>query len=83
MIELYDILTLEDDNDYAVIKIANIDNDEYYLLNKVDEEEELVDDPIIVKKALVENEIGVIPISSDKEYEKVKKVFADMLFKEE
>ena len=39
-IELYDIITLDNDEEYTVLKILNDNNKKYYLLAPVDEEEE-------------------------------------------
>ena len=39
-IELYDIITLDNEEEYTVLKILNDNNKKYYLLAPVDEEEE-------------------------------------------
>ena len=38
-IELYDIITLDDDKDYSVTRIIDLENETYYLLTEVDNEE--------------------------------------------
>ena len=83
MIELYDILTLEDDLDYVVIGITSLNNESYYLLNRIDEEEELIDEPIIAKKTTIDGEDALKPITNDSEYNEVKDLFAKQLFNEE
>ena len=60
-IELYDIITLENDEEYTVLKILNDGDKKYYLLAWVDEDEEpdmenikIVEEKIIDEKTMIE-----------------------------
>ena len=83
MIELYDILTLENNKQYTVIKKLSYNNEEYYFLNEVDEDEELLDEQMIVKKIVIDGENGVAPIEDSKEFSEVKDIFINMLYHDE
>ncbi len=50
IIEKLDIITLEDDQDYVVVDILNHDDQEFYLLNLVDENENLLKGSKVMKK---------------------------------
>jgi len=80
MIELYDILTLENEKQYTVVKKLSYNDYEYYFLIEVDENEDLLEEQMIVKKVVVEGEVGVAPITDEEEFEKVKDIFIDMLY---
>jgi len=80
MIELYDILTLENDKDYTVVKHLPYDDDDYYFLIEVDKDEELLDDQMIVKKVEIDGKIGVAPIEDPEEFKKIKELFIEMLY---
>lgn len=80
MIELYDILTLENNKQYTVIKYLEYNDSEYYLLIEVDENEELLEEKLIVKKIEIDSEIGVAPIADPDEFSEVKEMFVNMLY---
>ena len=82
MIELYDILTLENNKNYTVVKHLPYNNEDYYFLIEVDEEEELLEDQMIVKKVSIDGEIGVAPIMDEKEFKEVKEIFINLLYQE-
>ena len=54
-IELYDIITLDNDEEYTVIKKINQNNKNYYLLAPVDEEEEPDFENIKIIEEIIEN----------------------------
>ena len=83
MIELYDILTLENNKDYTVVRHLPYNNEEYYFLVEVDKDEELLEEQMIVKKVVVDGEIGVAPIEDTEEFNEVKQIFIDMLYCDE
>ena len=83
MIELYDILTLENNKDYTVVRHLPYNNEEYYFLVEVDKDEELLEEQMIVKKGVVDGEIGVAPIEDTEEFNEVKQIFIDMLYCDE
>ena len=83
MIELYDILTLENNKEYTVVKILPYNNNEYYFLIEIDKDEELLDEQMIVKKVEVNGELGVALITDEKEFKEVKEIFINMLYQSE
>lgn len=83
MIELYDILTLENNKQYTVVKHLPYNNQDYYFLIEVDEDEELLDDQLIVKKVIIDGEIGVAPLTDELEFREVKEIFINMLYQSE
>jgi len=82
MIELYDILTLENDKKYTVLKYLPYNDQEYYFLVEVDDEEEILEEQLIVKKVLIDGEIAVAPIEDEKEFKEVKELFVNMLYQD-
>lgn len=83
MIELYDILTLENNKNYTVVKHLPYNDNEYYFLIEVDEEEELLDEQMIVKKVEIDGEVGVAPIENEEEFKEIKEIFINMLYQTE
>ena len=59
-IELYDIITLEDDTEYTALKMINKNEKKYCLLAPVDEEEELDMENIKIVELIKENNETVI-----------------------
>ena len=82
MIELYDILTLENNKKYTVVKYLPYNDNEYYFLLEVDDEEEILEDQLIVKKVEIDGEIGVAPIEDAQEFKEVKEMFINMLYQD-
>lgn len=82
MIELYDILTLENNKKYTVLKKLPYNEQEYYFLVEVDDEEEILEEQLIVKKVEIDGEIGVSPLE-DEEFKEVKEIFINMLYQDE
>ena len=78
MIELYDILTLENNKNYTVVKHLPYNDENYYFLIEVDEDEELLEDQMIVKKVCIDGEIGVAPILDEKEFKEIKEIFINI-----
>lgn len=83
MIELYDILTLENNKQYTVVKHLPYNNQDYYFLIEVDEDEELLDEQLIVKKVIIDGDIGVSPLTDELEFRKVKEIIINMLYQSE
>jgi flagellar biosynthesis component FlhA len=78
-IELYDILTLEDDKDYTVANMATYNDNEYLYLIEVDKEENLIlDNQIVVKRVFKEGEESVELLTDEKEKEEVNNIFLDL-----
>ena len=55
IIKVNDVLTMDDDKDYLVLKILDLSDGNYYLLSKL-EDDEMTDDAMIV----VENSDGTL-----------------------
>lgn len=83
MIELYDILTLENNKNYTVVKYLPYNEEEYYFLIEVDEAEEILDEQMIVKKVVIDGEIGVAPIEDEEEFKEIKEMFINMLYQDD
>lgn len=83
MIELYDILTLENNKKYVVVKELSYNNKDYYFLIEVSEEEDLLDEQMIVKKVFIDGEIGVAPITEETEFKEIKEIFINLLYQSE
>ena len=48
IVHVNDVLTLDDDNEYLVLKILDLPEGNFYLLSKLDEDEEMTDEVLIV-----------------------------------
>lgn len=80
--ELYDILTLEDDKDYMISAMTTYNNAEYLYLIEVDQDENIVDDnQKTVRRVIVEGEESVELVIDQDELAQVNSIFFD-LFKE-
>ena len=79
-IELYDIITLDNDEEYTVIKIFNENGKKYYLIAPVDDEEEPDVENIKIVKALEKNgEIEIEEIEDEKLLKRLAKEFFNSL----
>jgi hypothetical protein len=76
MIEKLDILTLDDNKKYTVIEILKYNNNDYLLLNEVDDNEELLEHRKIVKEIKNDDGIEVIEIEGNE-----LKIIADAINK--
>ena len=66
-IELYDIITLKDKTEYAVLKILENQGKKYLLLAPVDEEEEPDMEAIKIVEEVIENNKTMIQEEEDEE----------------
>ena len=80
--EQYDILTLDDGNDYVINKITNYNGKEYFLLIKVDKDENLLDEKLIVEKRLNGKDYVLATIDDDLVYQAVSAIFTKMLLED-
>jgi flagellar biosynthesis component FlhA len=80
-IELYDILTLEDDKDYTVANMATYNSNEYLYLIEVDKNENVIESNQKIVKRVLENGEESVSLLEDEEEKEVSKIFFD-LFKE-
>ena len=80
--EIYDILTLENDKDYTIANMVEYKDSTYLYLIEVDSNEEIIEDSqCIVKRIIKEGEEAVEKVTDNEEYKEVAKLFFD-LFKE-
>lgn len=82
-LELYDILTLEDDKDYTIANMATYNDSEYLYLVEVDKEENIIEDnQKIVRRVIKDGEDSVEIVTEKEELDAVTKIFFE-LFREE
>lgn len=82
-IELYDIITLRDNSEYAVLQMLYNEEDKYYLLAPVDEDEEPDMENIkIVKEIKIDNRIIITEEIEEKKLKELSKIFLNLLKKE-
>lgn len=85
-IEMYKILTIEDQNgkekDYTVANLAEYNDTTYLYLIEVDQDENLIEqNQMIARLVLKEGEEGIEPVTDPEELKEISKVFYE-LFKE-
>ena len=79
-IELYDIITLDNNEEYSVIKILEEEGKKYYLLAWVDEEEEPDLENIKIVEKVIENGKTLLEEIEDEELlKKLSKQFLQSL----
>lgn len=82
-VELYDILTLEDDKSYTIANMLEHENKTYLYLIEVNEEEDLIEEnQLIVQRVIKNGEDSVMKIEDEEEYKTIAKLFFK-LFKTE
>lgn len=62
IIQVNDVLTLDNDSEYVVLKILDLEEDHYYLLSKL-EDDEVTDEVLIV----AENDDNTLSLVEDEE----------------
>ena len=78
--EELDIITLDNENAYCILKKIEYDYDTYFLLNEVDKDENLLSNQIIMKCL---NEKEMVVVSENEEFNKIKDIFISLLINEE
>lgn len=78
-IELYDIITLEDNTEYTVLKMLLEENRQYCLLAPVDEEEEPDVEHIKIVELKEENNKPIIKETTEETTKKMARKFLDSL----
>ena len=79
-IELYDIITLDNDEEYTVLKILQEEGKTYYLLAWIDEDEEPDMERIkIVEQIQENNKLEIEEITDEKLLKKLSKLFLESL----
>ncbi len=78
-IELYDIITLEDNTEYTVLKMLLEENRKYCLLAPVDEEEDPDVEHIKIVELKEENNKPIIKETTEETTKKMARKFLDSL----
>lgn len=77
--ELYDILTLEDNKDYTIANMATYNDSEYLYLIEVDQEENIKEEnQKIVRRVIVDGEDSVEIVTEKEELDAVTKIFFEL-----
>lgn len=80
--ELYDILTLEDDKDYTIAEMVTHNDSEYLYLIEVDKEENVIENnQKIVRRVIANGEESVEIVTEKEELDELTQIFFE-LFKE-
>ncbi len=81
-LEMYDILTLEDDKDYTIANMASYNDAEYLYLIEVDHDENLIENnQKIVRRVINEGEESVEIVTEKEELDAINRIFFES-FKE-
>ncbi len=81
-IELYDILTLEDDKEYTVANMILHKDVEYLYLVEVDKDENIIEtNQKIVRRIITDGMDGVEIVTDKEELEEVSEIFHDLFAK--
>ena len=79
-LELYDIITLDNDEEYTILKIIQNEEKTYLLLAWIDEDEEPDMEKIkIVEQVQENNQIAIEEIKDEKQIKKLSKLFLESL----
>ncbi len=80
--ELYDILTLENNKEYTIANMVEYKDSTYLYLIEVDENEDIIENTqTIVRRIIKDGEEAVEKVTNNEEYKEVAKLFFD-LFKD-
>lgn len=78
-LELFDILTLEDDKDYTIANMATYKNAEYLYLIEVDKNENPIEtNQKIVRRVMEDGEESVETVTDKEELTEVSKIFFEL-----
>ena len=80
--ELYDILTLENNKEYTIANMVDYKDSTYLYLIEIDENEDILENTqTIVRRIIKDGEEAVEKVTNNEEYKEVAKLFFD-LFKD-
>ncbi len=80
--ELYDILTLENNKEYTIANMVDYKDSTYLYLIEIDENEDIIENTqTIVRRIIKDGEEAVEKVTNNEEYKEVAKLFFD-LFKD-
>ena len=80
--ELYDILTLDDDKDYALLKMETIKDETYCLLVEVDQEENPLENSLILRRITLPDGSFEFEELVEEEYNMISEIFQEQLMNE-
>lgn len=80
--ELYDILTLDDDKDYALLKMETIKDETYCLLVEVDQEENPLENSLILRRITLPDGFFEFEELVEEEYNMISEIFQEQLMNE-
>ncbi len=80
--ELYDILTLDDDKDYALLKMETIKDEPYCLLVEVDQEENPLENSLILRRITLPDGSFEFEELVEEEYNMISEIFQEQLMNE-
>ena len=76
VIQVDDILTLDDDNKYVVVKTLDLNEGSFYLLSRLDEDEDVTDETVI----MTENKDKTLsPVEDEKLLDNLNELFISAL----
>lgn len=78
-LELYDVLTLNDNKEYCILRMYEELDNMYLLLAEIDSEEEPTDNYRIVKQVFENNQMFIENIEDPEKINKLKEIFIPML----
>lgn len=81
--ELYDIITLDDNKDYSLVKLEEYKGETYCMLIEVDEEENPLEDFLILRKVPINDTEFELEELSDSEYKEIAEIFKEQFLNEE
>lgn len=81
--ELYDIITLDDNKDYSLVKMEEYKGETYCMLVEVDAEENPLDDFLILRKVELNDKEFEFEELGAKEYQEIAEIFKEQFLNEE
>lgn len=81
--ELYDIITLDDNKDYSLVKLEEYKGETYCMLIEVDEEENPLEDFLILRKVPINDTEFELEELGDSEYKEIAEIFKEQFLNEE
>ena len=75
IVQVNDVLTLDDDNEYLVLKILDLPEGNFYLLSKLDDEE-MTDEFLIVNE---NSDNTLSPVEDESQLRRLNNLFASAL----
>ncbi len=80
--ELFDIVTLDDNKEYSIVKIEEYQNETYCLLIEVDKEENPLDNYLILRKIPLNDQEFEFEELGKEEYNTIAEIFKEQFLNE-